>query len=577
MFKNISLELIDYQNKDNFPNEVNSLVEFIYEEIDSKVYKNNKELITKSNHVKKLVSTINKRFNLNIQLDSELGVLTPAAIIPFLSDSVLNSKSLNGLDISFFKNLFSGVNIYKHLNSIIKEREELYKKIHNKKGYVDLKNARVGGFAVVTFNSQTGPVNIGRFLNDVKADPVQNTIPNSFVYGGDEWKFASKSAKKEQSGLSPLDLLTERDLQTIPSIMNQLAISLGTDNPLYEVAHKIAMGNPLPLTFTPPPGVPFAAFRDYFCEIMQPIALQKGQFVGNAIEAADRFLDGTFEGTKITFGATKTGGLTDSVITSPSKKTLLISSKGGKGAEASAKNLLDEVQKLEGNPAGQEFLRKYAKEVQLLNDIIESGMHGSPLKLAVDEKLIDEKEADQVRALRNLPKINLDNVGGLSLTAKLKNLAKQRTTKNPESVNLYFHLIAAIAHKVADHVNKTTNFPKAASDILNNGALVQVYTKAKEGKDTWTLDEFQTVYPSKAIKGVFLSAGKNYSSTDIKGNFTFLIDKGTGMPKETESSTSPASPTVPQDTEDFAAAAKDITEPRRNVEKPADIGRKKRK
>jgi len=146
MFKNISLELIDYQNKDNFPNEVNSLVEFIYEEIDSKVYKNNKELITKSNHVKKLVSTINKRFNLNIQLDSELGVLTPAAIIPFLSDSVLNSKSLNGLDISFFKNLFSGVNIYKHLNSIIKEREELYKKIHNKKGYVDLKNARVGGY-----------------------------------------------------------------------------------------------------------------------------------------------------------------------------------------------------------------------------------------------------------------------------------------------------------------------------------------------------------------------------------------------------------------------------------------------
>jgi hypothetical protein len=438
------------------------------------------------------------------------------------------------------------------------------------------KNARVGGFALATFDSKGGPVTIGRYLNDVKADPVQNTIDNKFVINGESYKFASKSAKKEQSGLSPLDLLTERDLQTIPGIMNQLAKSLGTNHPLYAVAHKVALGEPLPMTFPAPEGIPFAAFRDYFCEILQPIALQKGQFNGNAMDAAERFLDGTFENTLITFGATKTGGLTDSVITTKDGKTLLISSKGGKGAEASAKNLYDEVQKLKGNSTGQKFLKKYAKEVQLLDDMIGAGMHGAPLKLAVDEKLLDEKEANQVRALRELPKINMENIGGLNLSAKLKNFAKARETDNPKSVNLYFHLMAAIAHKVAEHVNSTTKFPKAAADILNNGALVQVYTKANEGKGNWTLNEFQTVYPSDAIKGVFLSAGKNYYSTDMKGNFTFLIDKGQGKPKDKPETTSVAP--IEQGIDDLAQAATDITNPRRKRKPEVEpgLGREKR-
>jgi hypothetical protein len=443
------------------------------------------------------------------------------------------------------------------------------------------KTTRAGGFALITFDTKSGPTTIGRYLNDVKADPVQNTIDNKFVMNGQNWKFASKSAKKEQSGLSPLDLLTDRDLQTIPGIMNQLAKSLGTSHPLYAVAHKVAIGEPLPMSFKAPKDIPFAAFRDYFCEILQPIALQKGQFNGNAMDAAERFLDGSFEDTLITFGATKTGGLTDSVISTKDGKTLLISSKGGKGAEASAKNLYDEVQKLKTNPTGQKFLKKYAKEVQLLDDMIGAGMHGAPLKLAVDEGLIDAEEAEQVKALRNLPKIDLENVGGLKLSAKLKNLAKSRKTKNPTSVNIYMHLIAAIAHKVAEHVNATTNFPKAAADILNNGALVQVYTKANEGKDQWTLNEFKTVYPSDAIKGVFLSAGKNYSSTEIKGNFTFLIDQGQGKPKASSGDDAPEStvePSKTQDTDDLAKAASDITEPRskRKPQATSGIGREKR-
>ena len=439
------------------------------------------------------------------------------------------------------------------------------------------KSAKTGGFALAHFNSQNGQITVGRYLNDIKPDPRQNTIDNSFVINGEQWKFASKSARKEQSGLSPLDLLQQRDLQDLPGIMNQLARSLGTDHPLYAVAHQVAMGHPLPFAFNAPEGIPFAAFRDYFCEILQPIALQKGQFTGNAVEAADRFLDGSFDGTVITFGATKTGGLTDSVITSESGKTLLISSKGGRGAEASTKNLYDEVQKLKGNPDGEKLLGKYEKEVEILETIVGNGQAGAPIKLAIESGLIDEKEADQLRALKNLPKIDLANVGGLSLSSNLKQLAKSRTTKTPESVNIYFHLMAAIAHKVADYINKTTNFPRAAADILNNGALVQVYTKAREAKGQWVLEEFQTVYPGEAIKGVFLSAQKNYSSTEIKGNFTFLIDKGQGVSKEKEE-TDDATPTAkskPVATPGVLTGKRTEIRPTRSKE-PGDVGRQKR-
>lgn len=449
------------------------------------------------------------------------------------------------------------------------------------------KTSRVGGFALVTFDGENGPVTIGRFLGDIKADPRQNSLGNSFTIDGDTWKLSSKTAKKEQSGLSPLDLLSDRELQTIPSIMTQLASKLGEDNPLYMVAQQIANGHPLPITFAPPEGIEFSAFRDYFCEILQPIALQKGQFTGNAMDAVNRFLNGTLEGTMISFGATKTGGLTDSVLSDNEGRTLLISSKGGRGAEASATNLYNEVQKLKNTPEGNKFLKKYKKEVQILDDIVKSGMHNAPLKLALDYNLLNDEEVEQIKALRKLPKIDMANVGGLNLSSRLKTLAQERKPANPQSVNIYFHLMAVIANKVAKHINNTTDFPEAAADILNNGALVQVYTKAREGKGKWTLDDFETVYPGEAIKGVFLSSEKNYYSTIISGNFTFFVDKGKGGKEEQKVPTQATEPEVPVPTTEpeFAGQAAQIAgEPiftkkdkTQKITKPKDTGRKKRK
>lgn len=432
------------------------------------------------------------------------------------------------------------------------------------------RSGRTGGFAIISF----GNFVIGQYLQEVKPSITDNKISNSFTVDGTTYKFGGKAAAKADAGLSPQDLLTDKLDLSIPKIMNQLASSLGTDNPLYAIAHNIAMGQPLPMTFDAPGGISFTAFRDYFCEILQPIALQKGQYTGNAGDAANRFLGGTFEGTVISFDDSKTAGLSDSILTNKSGGSVLVSTKGGKGATASASNLIDQIDKISETPDGQKFLNKHSEVVDLLREIQDAGQAGAPLMLGVRYGIISPDDADMIRAFKKLSPVSLENLGQLGLSDNLLSLAQGRNTDNPDNVNLYYHLMAAVAHKAAEQVNEKTKFSKAAADILNNGALVQMYTKASENKGKWTLQEFNTVYPGESIKGVYLSAGKTYYSTGIKGNYTFKIDKGSGVAKD-DVTTKPASVGRAKRTDNFAKAAQDVINPvRKEKEKGIRAKRK---
>jgi hypothetical protein len=437
-------------------------------------------------------------------------------------------------------------------------------------------SAKSGGFAIASFSSDQGELHFGKYFEQIKPNLTSNFFPNKI---GD-YSFAGKAAAKAQAGLSPQDLLSDKIDLTSDDIINQLATSLGTDNPLYTVAQRIASGEKLPLHFTAPNDVSFSAFRDYFCEILQPIALQTGNYTGNAGEAAEVFMDGSFADTLISFDTSKTAGLSDSILTNPQGKIIKISTKGGAGAKASVKNLLDSVEEMKQTPAGKRLIRKYQETISLLEDIKREGQAGSPLMLGVKFGIINAKEASQIEDLKNVGPINLEDIDSVNISSRLKKMAQNRGTKTPENTSLYFHLLAEVAHKAADKINDNTDFPKAASDILNNGALVQVYTKAKEGKDTWTLQEFNTVYPGDSIKGVYLSAGKTYYSTGIKGNFTFKIDKGAGVPKEDSEETASAAGKKPQVKLDKAAkqiATGRATRPEKDKPKTGDVGRAKRK
>lgn len=440
--------------------------------------------------------------------------------------------------------------------------------------WLNAQTSKVGGIGVASFTGSSGEFYVGQYFQKINPNLKQNYIPNAIL----GYSLDTASSKKSKEKVKPQDLLSNKIDLSISGIMNQLAQSLGTSHPLYAVAHRVAMGEPLPLSFAAPEGLSFTAFRDYFCEILQPIAVINGQYTGNAAEAAEKFLNGSFKGTVITFDESVTAGLSDSIISTNDGKSVLISSKGGKGAKASAKNLYDKIIQLEQSKGGDKFLAKYKEEVDIIKNIVKFGQNGSPLYLATKYKIITDAEATEIKNLRNKAPVNLANLNKVNLSPKLRNFAESRTTKTPETTDLYFHIMAVVADKAATQVNSKTGFSKAAAEILNNGALVQVYTKAKESAKEWTLSEFNTVYPSEQIKGVYLDSGKTYYSTDIKGNYTFMIDKGQGIPKDDPVASANVSSNQTQDTADLAQAAKDITEPRRK-RKPdptPGLGREKR-
>ena len=219
-------------------------------------------------------------------------------------------------------------------------------------------------------------------------------------------------------------------------------------------------------------------------------------------------------------------------------------------------------------------MKKYKEVIDLVREIQKKGQVDAPLWLGVKYKIINEKEAEKIKSLRGTKPFNLNDLSEANLSKNLTKLALGRSTDTPEKTNLFYHLIAAVASEAAERVNTETDFSDAASDILNNGALVQVYTSMKESGGNWILEPFKTVYPGKSIRQVYLSASKNYFSTGIKGNYTFKINAKPTDKKDIAKDSS----TV----DDLAKISKTITRGLRSKKKEpskpaAGVGRAKRK
>jgi hypothetical protein len=187
------------------------------------------------------------------------------------------------------------------------------------------------------------------------------------------------------------------------------------------------------------------------------------------------------------------------------------------------------VTELEKVPAGSKLKSTFAEEIELLETILKLGHFGAPLAIAEKYKLIDSKEAEQVMKLRSMGP-NDKIIGRGILSKRLEAMYQARKARDMSRIIPIEHMISAIAYKVADHVNKNTRFGEAASSILNNSALVQMYTDTSDSADAITITKLTAVYPSQTVTGVLLDASKAYMSTQGKGNFTFEILKNGAKP-----------------------------------------------
>lgn len=379
------------------------------------------------------------------------------------------------------------------------------------------------GFGIASFTGEDGNTYyLGRYFKTVSPNRVQNNFPHDALPGG--FKFQSKAGKKETSGLKPSEILTQFQSNTPESIRDQVVAKFGEGSD-EATAIDIFMSSDIPCKI-PLGNMNPEGFRDYFCEMLQPIALVMGKNVsGNAAEAAGIFFDGGgYEDCVISFNNNTIGGLYDSLLVNPDGKQIKLSSKGKDGASASVTNLQKSVAELAKAPAGKKLLTKYAEEIDILNTIEKNGHFGAPLKLAVQYDMITAEEAAQVLKLRDKGP-NDKIIGSGLLSERLEKMYQGRKAKDAGRVIPIEHMIAAIAYPVATYVNKNTNFGQAAADILNNSALVQMYTDTSVSGDTITITKLTAVYPSQTVTGVELDASKVYFSTGGKGNYTFTILK----------------------------------------------------
>ena len=383
-------------------------------------------------------------------------------------------------------------------------------------------------FAIATFDTFVGTRYLAKFAQSIK--PVHDA--NKFFQTDDipgGFSQADARGSKENVGYKPSQVLKEFKSQTPASIMAQIEAKFGADSDEYRAAEIITTTPSFPVS-VPAGKMDFAGFRDYFCEMLQPIVLINGQPVGgNAAEAAKKFLDGTFSNCIVSFDDKPGGKLYDSLMINPAGKQIKLSSKGGVGAMASSVNLMRSVQELEAAGMNQ-FRDTYAEAIAIL-EVIDKGSHNSgPLELAVGLGIISDVEATQVMSLIDTagdPNFDIDKT---KLSKNLKKIYKDRTAENPSKIVPLNHLVSSIAYKVCNEINMKTNFSEAAADILNHSAFVQMYTNAKKSKDVFVIEGFNTIWPSKLFTEVTLEAQKSYSSTSSSGGkLVFNINK---TPKE---------------------------------------------
>lgn len=361
----------------------------------------------------------------------------------------------------------------------------------------------------------------GRYFRSINANSKENYFPNDLPGG---YRLQNKTAKKERAGYKPTDVLSNLTNQTPDSILKQVISKFGNNSDEANAMNVFISAVDFPVSI-PRGNMDFTAFTNYFCEMLQPIALVLGKPTnGNAADAEQRFLGKAgFAACTITFGGGKTEGLVDSTLISPTGETIGVSTKAKAGAKASARNLLEKVREMQADTDGRKILDKYKTEVDILQTIVNGGYIDGPLNLAVMYKIITPEEINQVKALRKLGPQEVIGTGQLS--TNLEKLYQVRKGANPKQNVPFFHLLTAIAFAVADYVNKNTNFGTAGSAILNYGGFVQAHTHAKLKGDQIILEPFDVRYPSEAVTNVLLSADKTYYSTGNKGNFSFKILK----------------------------------------------------
>jgi hypothetical protein len=381
-------------------------------------------------------------------------------------------------------------------------------------------------FAIATFADADGkPLYFGRYFQNISANMTDRWSAEHFP----GYRFGTKSGTKGAVAkqFKPSAVIgTEKSFSSANTLLTHL-MSTVTDENILAGLNDLKAGR-MPLVF-PNSKDQLEVIRDYFCENLHPIAItKKGMVTGDVGLAEKSIIPGeTFKQCKIQFIMSDIGGLYDSFMVSPSGVEFGISSKGGKGASASVKNLHAAIEM--GLSAEPKLQKKHSKFIKVINTINDQSMFEGPLRLAMDFNIINETDATQI-----LVKSKTDSKDTKGLSKHIVNMYKdymtspavQKSVDKP-GFNVGRVILAKIAQMVAQEINNDPSdyFNKGATEFLNFSSVIQIYTQAKVVGEDVHVYEFKAIYPPKFEGRVELDPGKTYMSTDVKGKFTFVFKK----------------------------------------------------
>jgi len=381
-------------------------------------------------------------------------------------------------------------------------------------------------FAIATFADINGnPVYFGRYFQAIKAD-MTTAWKNQDIPG---YRYGAKAGDKgaDAKEFMPSKVIgTDKLFSSANTLLTHLISTAPNDN-IIAGLNDLKAGR-MPLVF-PDSKAQMEVLRDYYCECLHPIALtKKGMVIGDAAIAERSIIPGeTFKQCKIQFSMSETEGLYDSFMFSPSGVEFGVSSKGSKGASASAKNLYTAMEL--GVAAEPKLKKKHNKFIKVINTINDNLATVGALQLAVGYNIINESDIDKII---DATKTNKKDTKGLSkyLVDMYKNYmtspALQKSVDKP-GFNVGWVLLAKIAQLVAEEINNDPSdfFNKGATEFLNFSSVIQIYTQAKVVGEDVHIYEFKAIFPPQFEGRVELDPSKTFMSTGNKGKFTFKFKK----------------------------------------------------
>ena len=405
------------------------------------------------------------------------------------------------------------------------KRDEQIEQIKQQNGsdieWVNLPNKGTLAFAIATLtNSDTNEKTLwGRYFREITPNMMGKWSNKEVPMG---WKLQHNTALKMEAGLDPQHLIATGKWIGGTNEIKTLIEQNGGDNPvvpkLVNALEELSNGK-MPMFIDERSQLP--AIRDYFGEIMGPVAFRGGlDSNGQSETARNELLDGAdWNDCQIRWPQEMNYALVDSIFKAPNGAEVGISSKGGPGGGASAgiSNIAKAMER-----ANDELLQTHSKAVEIINIINENTALNGPFRLAEYFGFLPKGLEEEIKSYTNEVKKDFE---GISKGAQELISGTYGELRNPEEVagfNTGFALMSKLAVKICKHINNNVpEFSAGCLAFLNQSAIIQLYLKmGVKGQDTF-VSEWKSVYPPQFKGKILLDSGKTYYSSRIGSKFTF--------------------------------------------------------